>query len=109
MTGKHIHVHLHNTHDAGTSEGAKKAAQTRKSGGGGAVSTTHLPQKNAQGHQLHTYHKSGQPVGHGYHKDLTEARAAATKAHGPGAYATHGRSPAPEKREPNRKIGPQPD
>ena len=41
---RHIHVHLHDAvpvvlRDAGTSEGAKKAAQTRKSGGGslGAV------------------------------------------------------------------------
>lgn len=31
---QHIHVHLHRTADAGTSEGARKAAQTRKSGGG---------------------------------------------------------------------------
>jgi hypothetical protein len=34
MAGKHIHIHL--THDAGTSEGARKAAQTRKAHGGGA-------------------------------------------------------------------------
>jgi hypothetical protein len=34
MAGKHIHVHLHRTADAGTSEGARKAAQTRGHGGG---------------------------------------------------------------------------
>ena len=96
--------------DAGTSEGAKKAAQTRKAHGGGQFTgNKHLPLKNEQGHALYTHHSSSGPVGQGYHKDLTEARAEAVRKHGPGSYATYGHSSPIEPREPNRKRGIMPD
>lgn len=46
----HIHVH---TNDSGTSEGAKKAAQTRKAHGGGGGQLEHLKQVMKQrGHTI---------------------------------------------------------
>ena len=58
---RHIHVHLHRTGDAGTSEGAKKAALTRKSSSG--VKPTN---NTAAAHSAaYVYHSKQSGAGHG--------------------------------------------
>jgi hypothetical protein len=104
MAGKHIHVHLHRTADAGTSEGAKKAAQTRGHGGGfqprtpggfgGASAARSHPEGFVQGvGPVHNKPKPDPEPFRGYDKSVKDAgtsegakKAAQTrKAHGGGA------------------------
>jgi len=62
---RHIHVHLHKTSDAGTSEGAKKAAQTRKAHGGGGGEEfhwgPHATRQEAQRHAQGLSKQRGKP------------------------------------------------
>jgi hypothetical protein len=67
MAGKHIHLHLHKTADAGTSEGARKAAQTRKTHGGGATSTYPHSQATHAARAEHLEKQAARFRGNGQH------------------------------------------
>lgn len=75
---QHVHVHLHRTADAGTSEGARKAAQTRKSQGGGIIGGNKSDNTGGSGHyHVNVYHPAGHAefyptdaTSHGHAKQL---------------------------------------
>jgi hypothetical protein len=97
--------------DAGTSEGAKKAAQTRKAhGGGGATAQPAAKPKGTWSyHTPESFKARIGALGTGQHSSHEEALAHAKRKHGPTAFATYGKFTPTPSIEPSRRRGYMPD